>query len=290
MTTKHTAQPSSGPQEHFPERPRRTDMQNFIHLNRPGHATALARHLGAPETTLVIGDTPVGRSVHRQPGILYPDLMVAFHVDCPAVLERHGFAIDEQGKPPDFVLEIASLNTAYNDYTHKRRGYAEYGIPEYWRFDNTGGRYYPEPLAGDRLADGEYRPIAIIQTDEGRYWGRSEVLNLSLCWEYGQLRWYDPVGQRYLRTHGQAEDDRLAAESQRNTERQARLAAESQRSTERQARLAAESQRSTERQARLAAESQRNTERQARLAAETEAAEAQARIQQLEEELRRRSQ
>ena len=44
----------------------------------------------------------------------------------------------------------------------------------------------------------------------GRAFGQtsSEVLNLDLCWEVGQLRWYDPVERRYLRTF---DEDRIAA-------------------------------------------------------------------------------
>ncbi len=226
MTTKRTAPLSSAPTAHFPERPRRTDMQNSLYRERPGHQTALIRHFGSPDTTLVFGDIPVGWSVSRQQGLLYPDLLVAFTVDVAAVIARRGFAIEEQGKPPDFVLEVASLNTALNDYTTKREGYAAYGIPEYWRFDSTGGGYYPAPLAGDRLVDGEYQPIIIVQTDETRYWGHSDALNLDLCWEHGQLRLYDPASRSYLRTHDDALDALDAAEAQRDAEREARIAAE----------------------------------------------------------------
>ena len=117
------------------------------------------------------------------------------------------------------MLEVASFNTAHNDYTRKSLGFAAYGVPEYWRFEPTGGDYYPVPLAGEPSVDGEYQPISIVKTNENLYWGRSDVLNLSLCWENGQLRFYDPVTQRYLRTHDEAVDE-LAAE------REARIAAE----------------------------------------------------------------
>ena len=176
---------------------------------------------------------PIGWNVRQRQGLLDPDLLVAFGVDPDTSIERRGFAIDDIGKAPDFVLEVASINTAHNDETGKRLGYAAFGVPEYWRFDPTGGEFYGAPLAGDMLVDGEYRPITVVQTDENQYWGRSEVLNLSLCWEYGQLRWYDPSAQRYLRTHDEAEDDRIA-------EHGARIAAEAQRDAERQARVAAE--------------------------------------------------
>ena len=237
MTIKHTAPPSYGPAEQFPERPPRNDMQNSLYRERPGHQTALIRHFGSPDSTLVLGDIPVRHTFQRSLDPLrlrYPDLMVAFNVNSAEVIARRGFAIDDQGKPPDFVLEIASLRTALNGYTIKRVDYAAFGIPEYWRFDHTEGDYYPVPLAGDRLVDGEYQPITIVQTEEGGYWGHSDALNLDLCWEHGQLRFYDPVAQRYLRTH--------------------------------------------------------NDEAEARIAAEADAAEAQAHIRQLEEELRRRSQ
>ncbi len=224
MTTKQTAPrlyaSKYPPEEQFPQRPRRTDMQNFRFRERPGHAMALEQHFGNPDTTLIFGDIPVRHTFQRglAPSMLrYPDLLVAFDVDPAEAIARRGFAIDDQGKPPDFVLEIASLRTAENDYTYKRRNYAAYGIPEYWRFDNTGGNLYPAGLAGDRLADGEYQPIAIVQVDENHYWGHSDALNLDLCWEQGQLRWWDPVSRRYLRTHGDEINDRIAAEARAHT-------------------------------------------------------------------------
>jgi Uma2 family endonuclease len=201
-------------------------MQNSIYLDRPGYQTALDRHFGAPETTLVISEMALGWNVRQRRGLLYPDLLIAFNVDPAAAIAQRGYAIEERGKPPEFVLEVASFTTAHNDYTRKREGYAAYGIPVYWRFDPTGGEFYPTLLAGDRLVDGEYRPITILQTDEGRYWGHSEVLNLDLCWEQGQLRWYDPVSRRYIPTHNDEADGRIAAESQRDAERKARIAAE----------------------------------------------------------------
>jgi hypothetical protein len=245
MTTKpgRKAQPADG----FVDRPRRLNMQNIRFLHRPGHITALARHFGRPDTTLVFGEMPVDWRPRQQDGQLYPDLLVAFDVDAQFAISERGFAVEIMGKPPDFVLEVASGRTAENDYTRKRRGYAEYGVPEYWRFDNTGGDFYPEPLAGDRLVGGEYQPMTVVKADDDHYWGHSEVLDLDLCWEFGQLRWYDPAARRYLRTHEDEAEERIA-----------------------------------ESRARQSAEAQLDAEQQARFAAE-------ARVRQLEEELRRRS-
>jgi Uma2 family endonuclease len=241
MTIKRTAlrvyaSEKYAPEDQFPERPRRTDLQNARFRERPGHMTALARHYGSPDTTLIMGDIPVRHSFERglAPRTLrYPDLLIAFNVHPAEVFARRGYAIDDQGKPPDFVLEIASIHTALNDYTTKRIDYAAYGIPEYWRFDNTGGDYYPAGLAGDRLVDGEYQPTTVVQTGEGRYWGHSDALDLDICWENGQLRWYDQVTQRYLLTHDEEAEGRIA-------ERVARIAAEAQFEAERQARATAE--------------------------------------------------
>ena len=86
-------------------------------------------------------------------------------------------------------------------------------VPEYWRFDYTGGDFHSVPLAGDRLVGEEYQPIPIHRTEEGHYWGHSDALNLDLCWEDGELRWYDPVGRRYLPNFDDERTARIAAEA-----------------------------------------------------------------------------
>ena len=89
--------------------------------------------------------------MRRRQGLRIPDLMIAFNVDRAGVIENSGYSIEEVGNPPEFVLEVASLSTAENDYTVKRVDYAALGVPEYWRFDPTGGDRYDVGLAGDRL-------------------------------------------------------------------------------------------------------------------------------------------
>ena len=234
MTTRQTAAAQKPVAKQFPERIPRQEMQNSVYLDLPGYQTGLYLHLGGEDTTLVISEAALGWNLSQGEGIFYPDLMIAFNIDREAVIAAQGISIDDVGKPPEFVMEIASKRTARNDYGRKREGYARYGVPEYWRFDPTGQERYPEPLAGDRLVGNEYQPIAIEQTGDGLYRGHSDVLNLDVCWEHGQLRWYDPVARAYIMTH--------------------------------------------------------NDERAGRIAAEAEAAEAQARIRELEEELHRRSQ
>ena len=215
MTTKPVASASTSatPVGQFPEFPPRDDMQNTLHLHDQGHQSALGRHLGNPDRTVVIGEVPIGWNIHtRREVIRVPDLLVALDVDRALVVAEMGYSIDEHGKPPDFALELASPNTARNDERGKRVDYARFGVREYWRFDASGGRWYQQALAGDVLGEDEYQPVEIHQVDENRYWGHSAVLNLDVCWEHGELRWYDPVAERYLGTFDDEADGRIAAE------------------------------------------------------------------------------
>ena len=60
MTSKTTTLThGAGKLERFPDFPPREDMQNTSHLHRRSILTALAIHLGNPETTLVHGEVPV---------------------------------------------------------------------------------------------------------------------------------------------------------------------------------------------------------------------------------------
>ena len=70
----------------------------------------------------------------------------------------------------------------------------------------------------------------------------------------GLLRWYDPVAERYLLTHDEEADGRIAAENERDLEREARIAEREARITAEAALTAAERQRDAERAAREALE------------------------------------
>ena len=205
--------PTDTPNYQFPDPPHRLDMQNAIHLNKPAYFAALSWHFGAPETTVVASEAYLGWSTYQRGGWFVPDLLIAFNADMAGAVERNGYAIDEQGKPPNFVLEIASKSTGRRDDTVKRVGYANYGVQEYWRFDPSGGERHQTHLAGDRLVNGEYQPIEITKVDDENYRGHSEVLGLELRWEQGKLRWYDPAQQRYLQTYNEEAEAHVAAEA-----------------------------------------------------------------------------
>ena len=227
----------------------------------------LAQRFGNAETTIIASEVaaalfPTGS--RRE--VRYPDLLIAFNVDPKAFDTHNGYLIPEQGKPPDFVLEIASKNTGRADETSRRADYGAMGVLEYWRFDHTGGEYHSAPLAGDRLVDGKYVPIEIVRVGDERYRGHSDALNLDLCWERGKLRWYDPVAGRYLLTYNETEDERA-------TERRGRIA-------ERRERIAAEQHADEARRKRIA-EQRADMERRERIAAEQRAEAAEAELRRL---------
>ena len=164
-----------------------------------------------------------------------PDLYLALDVDADAIRERRIYLPWEVGKPPDWALEIASVSTGRIDVTRKRDVYAKVGVPEYWRFDPTGGEYHGEPLAGDMLADGVYRPAPLTTEPDGILKGHSPVLGLSLAWDEGRPRFFDPQTGSYVPDFDEVWDAHLIAQRQVAEERA--LAAE-----ERAARIVAEAE------------------------------------------------
>ena len=194
-----------------------------------------------------------------------PDVYLAFGVDAQAIRPRKLYLPWEVGKPPDWVLEIGSASTGREDVGRKRDLYAHIGVPEYWRFDpSKESEYHGQKLAGDRLVGGEYRPIELTTAPDGLLKGYSDLLKLSLCWDDGWPRFYDPATETYLTNWRQ---ERAARRAERDTY-------EARAAVEQAGRLA-------EQAARRVAENRAASEQAAREAAE-------ARIRQLEAELRRR--
>jgi len=208
-------------------------MTQYDHLFKTGNSYHLAQHFGHPESTLVeadrwiLPDHSFNKARARR-----PDLLIAFGVDPEAYRVSNGYVVSEQGKPPDFVLEVASESTAEIEVGEKREDYAALSIPEYWRFDETG-RHHGDRLAGEKLVDGAYAPLAIEELSDGSLQGYSAALGLNLRWERGDLRFYDLQTDRPIATLA---DERARA----NAEREARVAAEVELDAEREARVAAE--------------------------------------------------
>ena len=220
--------------ERFPDFPPRDDMQNWLYLYEPSVITSLAIHYADEPNVTVASEVPVTLTSPVREDTRIPDLMFVRGGNRKLMEEQRGYVIDRQGKAPDFVLEVASPTTGRADYTDKRADYERFGIGEYWRFDPSGGEYHDAALAGDRLVDGLYEPIAIDDLGDGRHRGYSDVLGLYVCWEDGMLRFFDPVTETYLYSHEEERTGRAAAESRAYT-------AENRAEQERVERTAAES-------------------------------------------------
>jgi Uma2 family endonuclease len=131
-----------------------------------------------------------------------PDILVVAGVE---KRERRVYKVDEEGKAPDFVIELTSTNTKLEDLNTKRMIYANLGVREYFLFDPYGEAIRPA-LRGLRLEGKDYVPMMGNRL-------RSEVLGLELRLEKGKLRLYDGKTGQYLLTHEEAEAARRAAES-----------------------------------------------------------------------------
>ena len=293
----------------LPDPPKPPDaMQQFPHVDRA--YTVLNDYYRDRPDVLVACDGYLcydASDIRRAPR---PDCLIALDVAIPpaSIIEANGYMISEIGKPPDFVLEVASESTGRRDYTVKRDIYAGYLVGEQWRFDPTGGRFHDAPLAGDRLVNGELVPIPVVTGTDGILRGYSEALGLELHWDRGILRFWDPTTAEYLPDMAEVKSQRDAAVIQRDAEAEARRIAESQRDAEAEARRisdaqrdaaviqrdaeaevrrisdaqrdAAVIQRDAEAEARRISDAQRDAEAAARQAAEE-------RVRQLESQLRR---
>ena len=145
-----------------------------------------------------------------------PDVLVAFGVE-----RRHrmSYFVWREGKPPDWVLEVASPSTASRDLDLKRRRYAEMGVGEYWLFDPTGElfrRRGEAQLQGYALTDGGYEPLDAVAAD-GAAMIRSDVLRLGLRAENELIRFRNLATGEDIR-HRDESEARLAESEARVAE------------------------------------------------------------------------
>ena len=211
MITRPTLEPRPAGELALPEqlpRPPRPfiDMQQYSHASTANHV--LDYYFRERPDVFVGGKGYLCRDTRDRTGWVVPDCVVAFGVDPRAILDRNGYVIEEVGKPPEFVLEIASKSTGRADYTVKRDIYAWHGVGEYWRFDSTGGERHDAALSGERLVDGAYEPMPMHHERDGVIRGYSPVLGLELHWDEGRLRIYDPAAGEYMPNFAEANAQR----------------------------------------------------------------------------------
>ncbi len=205
---------------------------------------------------------------------------------------RSSYFVWEEGKPPDWVLEVASPRKQAEDRGYKRRYYAEMGVPEYWMFDPKGDLYPPgiPRLQGLKLVDGEYRPLESRVVD-GEWTIRSEVLGLDIRVDGELLRFRDVATGRDVLRRSEVE---AAIERYQAATRRHRAATERHRAATERALADAERHRAATERARSRREALRKAAEvraeQEKARAEQEAtlrSAAEARIAELEAALRR---
>jgi Uma2 family endonuclease len=178
-----------------------------------------------------------------------PDLFVVLGV--PSNPRRRTFKVWEEGKGPDWVLEVTSRKTRRDDQRTKLEIYRDVlKVREYFLFDPL--EEYLEPsLQGSRLVRAQYKPIAPVA---GRL--PSEILGLHLERDDLDLRLYNPETGLWVPTSvellGLLQESRTA----HRRERAARRKEEEARRKEEQARRKEEGARRKEEEARRAAESE----------------------------------
>ena len=147
-----------------------------------------------------------------------PDTFVVFGVEDR---KRMNYKVWEEGKGPDFVLEVASPNTWREDVERKPGIYAGLGVREYFLFDPTG-EYLSPRLQGSRLAGGAYERLPAVESIDRTLTLTSEVLGLELRAKGEEMRFHDPATGETLFSYGEERVARIAAEA-RIAELEARL-------------------------------------------------------------------
>lgn len=166
-----------------------------------------------------------------------PDILVAIG---PPGGPRQSYKHWEEGKAPDFILEVLSADNWRNDVVRKPALYADLGVREYWIFDPRGVRTDGgPPLEGWRFgATGDRE--AIPSTADGVY--RSQVLGLEICRDGRLLRFRDPGTGEMLPDYLESEQMRRRDAAARRDAESRAASAEARLATEVAARRAAESQ------------------------------------------------
>ena len=139
--------------------------------------SALRNHFRDREDVLVAMELAVYYERGDKTAWLRPDVQVVFGVGRGG--NRSTYKVWEEGKAPDFVLEVASPSTAGRDARYKAVEDARIGVREYWRLDPEGA-LMGTALEGYASTGGRYEPVKRVgRPGRGRHL-RSRVLGLDL--------------------------------------------------------------------------------------------------------------
>ena len=200
-------------------KPMTETMWQFRAIVNGTHDIELA-HPGA----LVAADILIYPEEGNRDNKIGPDVLVALG---QGMRNRSSYFVWREGKPPDWVLEVASPGTQVEDRRDKPSRYAKIGVPEYWLFDPRGN-VYPRGtprLQGFKLVDSEYRPLESRLMD-GERTIRSEVLGLDVRIDGELLRFQDVATGKDIRHLSEIEADEKRAKARAEREAAQRKAAE----------------------------------------------------------------
>lgn len=172
------------------------------------------------EIPIYYGDRdPVTR---RFPHVV-PDILIARDVDSDAIRRRVGYDPIQNGRPPDAVVEIASPSTYRIDMGRKRDVYQMLGVPEYWRFDPSGGAMFGQAVIGEQLVDSQYQQLPLLGYGGDVVGATSPLLNLTFRYRGNELfTVHDPAtGEEY--EHPEQIKERVEQENARLREELRRL-------------------------------------------------------------------
>ena len=147
-----------------------------------------------------------------------PDAFVVFGVEDRL---RMSYRVWEEGKGPDFVLEVASPNTWREDVERKPGIYAGLGVSEYFLFDPRSEYLVPR-LQGYRLMDRGYEPLVAVESIDRTLTMHSDVLGLDLRARGEELRFHDPATGETLLSYEELHIAHRTAEARAEEEAAAR--------------------------------------------------------------------
>ena len=161
-----------------------TEFQLNPILNTVG---ALHVHFQRRQDVYVVGNLLLYYEEGDRTVSVAPDVFVVFGVPNHP---RRTYLLWQEGKAPDFVLEVTSQSTRQVDQGRKRDVYERLGVLEYWQYDPTGD-YLAPPLQGLVLSGGRYDASLALERVGDVLSAYSPVLGLNLRLDEGVLRFHD---------------------------------------------------------------------------------------------------
>ncbi len=234
----------SAPTFVYPESDGKPMAETDIHRDLMVDFIQMLQHHFREDPVYVSGNLLIYYEEGNMKKSVSPDVFIVHGV---AKKRRRTYLTWEEGKTPDFVLEVSSRSTYTHDIQRKKNLYAkQLKVKEYYIYDPEG-EIHPNFL-GYRLIDGTYQEIDFVDSRLP-----STVLGLDLGERDGVLRLYDTSTREWLQPPPERAKN---AEARADREHLARQEAEARAEQEYLARQEAEARAEQEYLARQNAEAE----------------------------------